>query len=104
MSILNNNMDTPKAYETVKNAILRAKSAEIRPWVWIYRNPDLNETVEFVMGKAESHYIYTRFKSFLGFKFGVERFTLSSDDLNFVDWHALGDVVNSVNPRFGYGG
>lgn len=104
MTILDNNMDSKKAIQIVTSALLRSKRAIIHPWVWLYSNEDGSETVEFIMGKAESKYIYTRFKKFLGFKFGLERFTLSSNDLDLSDWHAIGDVVNNVNVRHGYNG
>ena len=72
MTILNNNMNHASAAALVMNAFKKTAKVNFKPYHWTFTTKDGTETVEFIAGKLESQYVYTRVKKFLCFKLGVE--------------------------------
>lgn len=91
------------AANLVMNTLKKSATGNFKPYHWTFTSKDGLETVEFRAGKLESQYIYTRVKSFLGFKYGMESITLSSNDneMDTVLWHQIGDVLNNTTTRYG---
>lgn len=100
---MNKIMNYTTAANIVMNALKKSVSGHFNPYHWTFTTKGGVETVEFIASKVESKYTYTKVKSFLGIKYGMESFTLSSsdDELDMVLWHQLGDVLNNVTVRFG---
>lgn len=103
MNNLNNNMNHSTATTIVMNALKKAAKADFKPFHWTFVSKDGSETVQFIASKSVTEYLYTRTKSFLGFKYGKESFVLTSNDneMDTVLWHQLGDVLNNTTARFG---
>lgn len=103
MTILNNNMNHASAAALVMNVFKKTDKVNFKSYHWTFTTKDGAETVEFIAGKLESKYIYTRVKKFLCFKLGVERVYLSNNDneLDMALWHQMGDVMHNTVARFG---
>lgn len=90
-------------HSKILNAINSATKYHFEPSHWTYSNNNGTEKVEFVFRHpSEARFIYSSHKSFLGFKWGHETFSIDSETIDsYEDWIELSSACDAANRRFG---